>query len=78
MKKENPMSECCKDNLFTRGHDHCKCGGQSNAIYGLGVVGALFYFLQNATTFSLVMVGIGKAFFWPAILMFELLSYLGM
>jgi hypothetical protein len=81
MKKENPMSECCKDKIFSHGHEcHCKGHGNcsSGAIYGLGVIGALFYFLGKAATFGAVMLGIGKAFFWPAILMFKLLTYLGM
>lgn len=79
MKKEKiEETECCQGKFMNRGHHDCKCGGQSSAIYGMGVIGALFYFLQNATSFGLVMVGIGKAIFWPAILMFELLSYLGM
>jgi len=74
------MSEteaCCQDKMVCkpRCHHH---GGPSCSIYGLGVVGALFYFLQNATTFSLVMIGIGKSVFWPAILMFKLLTYLQM
>lgn len=80
MNKENKSAECCQEKVFSRGKG-CHChhqGGQSCAIYGLGVVGALFYFLQNATTFGLVLMGIGKAFFWPAILMFKLLTYLHM
>jgi len=77
MKKEDTSPECCKDNCFTK-DTHCHHHGGSSAIYGLGVVGALFYFLQGASTFTMVMVGIGKAFFWPAILMFKLLTYLQM
>jgi len=72
MKKEE--SECCSEKVFMKrgsgGH------GSSDAIYGLGVVGALFYFLQGATSFGMVLVGIGKSIFWPAILMFKLLSFL--
>lgn len=78
---QEKMGECCQDNNMCKGNHHgCHCHGQggSGAIYGLGVVGALFYFLQNAATFGMVMVGIGKAIFWPAILMFKLLTYLGM
>lgn len=82
MKKENiEQKECCQEKFMSRGHHHgrhCHGQGGSGAIYGLGVVGALFYFLQNAATFGIVMVGIGKAIFWPAILMFKLLTYLGM
>lgn len=78
MKNEHLSDECCNSQLFSKGH-HCGGhGGCSNAIYGLGVVGALFYFLQGAGTFMAVVTGIGKAFFWPAILMFKLLTYLRM
>lgn len=77
MKKENESPECCENKVFSRGH-HCKCGGGSSPIYCLSVIGALFYFLQGAAGFSAVMVGIGKAIVWPALLMFKLLTYLQM
>lgn len=78
MKKEEMSAECCQEKMMCKQH-HChKHGGESSAIYGLGVVGALFYFLQNATTFGMVMVGIGKSIVWPALLMFKLLTYLQM
>jgi hypothetical protein len=72
------MEECCKKEMFKKHHHHHNSSGGSSAIYGLGVVGALFYFLQGASTFGMVMMGIGKAFFWPAILMYKLLTYLQM
>ncbi len=79
--KENKKTECCCEKPMNhkkhKSHCHHHNNG-SNAIYGLGVIGALFYFLSKATTFGLVMVGIGKSIFWPAILMFKLLTYLGM
>lgn len=77
MKDEKKTMECCNEKMMCK-RFHCHHGGGSNAIYGLGVVGAMFYFLQGATTFSTVMVGIGKAVFWPALLMFKLLTYLQM
>jgi hypothetical protein len=75
MKKEE-IEGCCEKKVVIN-----KChGGHANsgAIYGLGVVGALFYFLQNAGSLWAVLLGIGKAIFWPAILMFKLLTYLQM
>ncbi len=63
--------ECCKETPKNYG-----CHNHGNAIYGLGVVGAMFYFLKGATTFTAVIIGIGKSIFWPAILMFKLLTYL--
>lgn len=77
MKEKNNSTECCKEKVIYKNHNHYDRGG-SGAIYGLGIIGALFYFLQNATSFSMVMIGIGKAIFWPAILMFKLLTFLQM
>jgi hypothetical protein len=79
MEKEEKVKECCegccKEKTKVKCHTNHNTGGPC-AIYGLGVVGALFYFLQNAATFGAVMIGIGKSIFWPAILMFKLLTYL--
>ena len=71
-EKDIKSRECCGH----KHHSHSHGGGNGNAIYGLGVIGALFYFLNGATTFVAVITGIGKAVFWPAILMFKLLTYL--
>ena len=46
----------------------------SNAVNGLGFIGAAIYYLQNATTFWLGLVGIVKALFWPAFLVYKLLG----
>jgi len=67
-----------KEKIMCEGHHACNCHRQSTPIYCLGVVGALYYFLQGAVTFGMVMTGIVKAIFWPALLMFKLLTYLGM
>lgn len=77
MKEENKSSEYFNKKMMFNRH-HCHKHGGSSPIYCLGVIGALFYFLQNATTFGMVIIGIGKAIFWPAILMFKLLTYLQM
>jgi hypothetical protein len=54
------------------------CTGSSNAVYGLGFIGALVYFLQQATTFQEGVVGVVKAIFWPGFLIYRLLGFLGM
>lgn len=48
----------------------------SSAIYGLGFVGALIYFIQTATSFWIGVIGFFKALFWPAFLVYYLLEYL--
>lgn len=69
--------ECCQD-VFKHGKHHgsCNCHNNSSALYGLGVIGALFYFLKDAATFSAVILGIGKSFFWPAFIVFKVLTNL--
>jgi hypothetical protein len=75
-KEENIENDCCSKVYSPK--CHCHHSGHADAIYGLGVVGALFYFLQSASGLSEVLLGIGKSIFWPAILMFKLLTYLQM
>ncbi len=49
------------------------------AVYGLGFVGALVYYLQAAAgSWEAVVIGIVKAIVWPAILIYKVLGYLGM
>lgn len=78
MKKEKMICDCdnCNEKVVVNKHHNYSNHGGGNAIYGLGVVGALFYFLNGTTTFVAVIIGIGKAVFWPAILMFKLLTFL--
>lgn len=54
-----------------------KCGS-GGAIYGLGFIGALIYYISTATGFWMGVLGVLKAIVWPAFLVFEILKYLGM
>lgn len=49
--------------------------GGSSAVYGLGFIGALFYFLQHATTFGLGVMGVIKALLWPAFIIYQTLTF---
>lgn len=49
--------------------------GGSGAVYGLGVIGALIYFLQHATTFWIGVLGILKSFVWPAFFVYKLCEW---
>lgn len=53
-------------------------GGVSSGVYGMAFIGALIYFIQQATTFWTGVLGFFKALFWPAVLMYKLLEYLKM
>lgn len=50
----------------------------SGAIYGLGMLGALVYFLQHATSFLDGILGILKALFWPGVVLYRVLELLKM
>ena len=52
--------------------------GSSGAIYGLGFIGAVIYFVSQATGFWMGVLGILKALVWPAFLVYESLKFLGM
>jgi hypothetical protein len=52
-------------------------GGSSNAVYGLGMIGAWIYFIGRADTTEERVKGFLKGLVWPAILVhkvFELLD----
>jgi hypothetical protein len=53
-------------------------GGASEAVYGMGLIGAWIYFIGHATTFWLGVLGIFKGIVWPAMVVYELLKYLHM
>jgi hypothetical protein len=53
-------------------------GASSAPVYGLGLIGALIYYLSHAATFWLGVLGFFKAIVWPAMLVYELLKYLNM
>jgi hypothetical protein len=63
----------------------CECShhgymhhGGSKAIYGLGFIGALVYYISTAPGFWIGVLGVLKALVWPAFLVFGLLKSIGM
>jgi hypothetical protein len=55
---------------------HWHKGASSGHMYGLGFLGALFYFLQNVSGLQDALLGIGKAIVWPALVVFKALELL--
>ena len=47
-----------------------------NAVYGLGLIGAAVYYVQQATGFGPVVVALLKALVWPAIVVYDLLKFI--
>jgi len=52
-------------------------GGPAGAVYGLGLVGAVIYYISIATSFWMGVLGFLKALVWPGFLVYELLKFLG-
>jgi hypothetical protein len=50
--------------------------GGGNAVYGLGLIGALVYYIQAADGFWSGVLGILKALVWPAFVIYDLLAFL--
>jgi hypothetical protein len=47
------------------------CAGGGNAVYGLGLIGALVYFWQQANSFGGYLLAVLKAIVWPAFLVYD-------
>jgi hypothetical protein len=50
--------------------------GGGDAVYGLGLIGALVYYIQAADGFWGGVLGILKALVWPAFVIYDLLKFL--
>jgi len=51
--------------------------GVTGSIYGLGLIGALAYYISHTPGFWGGVLGFLKALVWPAFLVYELLKHLG-
>lgn len=57
----------------------CMCNpGCGGAVYGLGFVGAVIYYISTASGFWMGVLGVLKAIIWPVFLVYGLLKSLGM
>lgn len=50
--------------------------GTAGAIYGLGFIGALVYYISHAPNFWLGVWGVIQAILWPAFLVYDALKFL--
>jgi hypothetical protein len=66
------------DDCFHKERNDSHHSGGGDAVYGLGVIGAAIYFIGHAATFWLGVLGLLKAFVWPAFLVFAALKSLGL
>jgi hypothetical protein len=57
--------------------ENIQTNASSNAVYGLGLIGAAIYFISTATSFWIGVLGFLKAIFWPVFLVYEAFKHLG-
>jgi hypothetical protein len=57
--------------------ENIQTNASSNAVYGLGLIGAAIYFISTATSFWIGVLGFLKAIVWPVFLVYEALKHLG-
>lgn len=62
----------CKKDRYNNRSVHASGG----AVYGLGFIGALVYFISTADGFWMGVLGVLKAIVWPAVLVFQLLGHI--
>lgn len=51
-------------------------GGSSEAVYGLGLIGAWVFYIGRATTPRERVLGFFKGLVWPAFLVYDALNFL--
>jgi hypothetical protein len=64
------MSDSARSSYRQRSMRQASAGG-GNAVYSLGLIGALVYFWQQADSFGQYLIAILKALVWPAFLVYE-------
>jgi hypothetical protein len=52
-------------------------GGGGGAVYGLGLIGAVVYYWQEANGFWAHVWAFGEGILWPAFAVYHLLGHLG-
>ena len=56
---------------------NCGRASAGDAVYGLGLIGAMVIYIQQASGFWMVILAILKAFVWPAFVVYDLIKFLG-
>lgn len=62
--------------MAERNNKGCRYGNGGDGVYGLGLIGALVFYIQQADGFWPVILAILKAIVWPAFAVYDLLKFL--
>ena len=75
-KDEKAFEDFIEKKCWRRHHHHRNNNTRGgNAVYGLGFIGAAIFFVGQATSFWLGVLGFLKALVWPAYLVYETLKF---
>ncbi len=55
-----------------------QCSSSNGAVYGLGMIGALVYYISTASNIPDGLFGIIKAVLWPAFVIYKVMESLSM
>ncbi len=70
LKGAEDWKEWCKE----KGNSNASTHGTSGALYFVGFIGSLVYWMQAATNFGAVLTGFLKSMVWPAYLVYKMLE----
>ena len=71
-KEIEAMKERAKNVVMMKG------GKAGSPFYGLGIIGALVFYIQQADGFWPLIWAILKAFVWPAFFVYDVLKYVSL
>jgi len=72
-KIEKKIENCCSGSH--KKYHHSRSGG-GDMVYCLGFIGAAIFFIGQATTFWMGVLGFLKAIIWPIYFVYEALKFL--
>lgn len=75
-QKKNIICKKCGEECGHHKHGMNSRGSRGEVVYGLGFIGALVYFIQNADGFWNGVLGVLEAIVWPAVLIYKALASL--
>ncbi len=78
-----PKAKATEEPITERRNQESNCvksgrsgGAGGGAVYGLGLIGAAVYYIQESTGFGEFLVACLKALVWPAFVVYDLLKHL--
>ena len=74
MKQSHKVCTCECDHR--RGKNNAKYNHGGNAVYSLGLIGAVVYYVSTAGGFWVGVLGVFKAIVWPAFVVYEIMKML--